>query len=148
MIKRSIILIVYLLCFSQIYAKDSSLVKFDKTNFEAGLIAVKQEVQNQALLSLNPLDSQIKTLLNSFDLKLYKSIKSDTKITPEPKLKYPAAVRQASQKLAYTKYINSQNKAKSEIEKKQEYFHRTAALLTYLKAYDINKMPSKKKEEF
>ena len=135
MIKKSIITIISLLCFAQVYAKNNSFSEFDKTNFKTQLNRAKQAVEREYLNNNQSIDAKIIALLNSFDAKLYKSIKSDVEVPQITKTKY-SPVRSTRRKHEYIKHYSSQMRAGSDIAKKQEYFRKTAAILNYLKGYD------------
>lgn len=135
MIKKSLIIIALLLCFAQVYAKNNNFKEFDKTNFKTQLNQAKQAVEREYLNNTKSIDAKIIALLNSFDAKLYKSIKSDIEVTPITQTKY-SAVRSARKKHEYIKHYTSQMRAEGNIAAKQIYFRKTAAILNYLKGYD------------
>ena len=135
MIKKNIIIIISLLCFAQVYAKDNNLGKFDKTNFQRELTLAKQTVEREYLNNTQSIDAKIIALLNSFDAKLYKSIKSDIEVPQITQTKY-SAVRSTRRKQEYIKHYTSQMRAEGDIIAKQIYFRKTAAILNYLKGYD------------
>lgn len=135
MIKKSIITIISLLCFAQVYAKNNSFSEFDKANFKTQLNLAKQKVEKEYLNNTQSIDAKIMALLNSFDAKLYKSIKSDVNVPPITKTKF-STIRSAQKKHEYIKHYTSQMRASSEIAAKQAYFRKTAAILNYLKGYD------------
>ncbi|MBQ4492983.1 MAG: hypothetical protein II972_00035 [Elusimicrobiaceae bacterium] len=135
MIKKSIITIISLLCFAQVYAKDNNFKEFDKANFKTQLNLAKQAVEKEYLSKTSSIDAKIIALLNSFDAKLYKSIKSDVNVPPITKTKF-STIRSAQKKHEYIKHYASQMRADTDIAKKQVYFRKTAAILNYLKGYD------------
>lgn len=146
MIKRNIIIsLISLFCFMQVQAKDISFKAFNEDDFKAQLNRLKQETQAKYWAANQGIDAQINTLLNSFDLKMYKSIKSDTVVPQLTEGKY-SLLRSSRRKRETTKYYWNLMKANQEISQKQEYFHKTAAILNYLKRYD-RKMPFNTKKE-
>ena len=146
MTKRNIIIsLISLFCFMQAQAKDISFKAFHEDNFKTQLNQLKQEAQAKYLAAKQGIDAQINTLLNSFDLKMYKSIKSDTVVPALTDRKYSVS-RSSRRKKELTKHYWNLMKASQEIGQKQEYFHKTAAILNYLKGYD-RKMPFNTKKE-
>ena len=137
MIKKSIITIISLLCFAQVYARENGFKEFDKTNFKNQLTLAKRAVENEYLNNTQSIDAKILALLNSFDAKLYKSIKSDIEVPPITQTKY-TTFRSATKKQEYIKHYTRQMRADSNIVAKQIYFRKTAAILNYLKGYDRN----------
>ena len=129
---KKIITIISLLCFMHVLAQAAGFNKFDKTNFQTQLNLAKQEIENSAPQSI---DGKILTLLNSFDAKMYKNIKSDVKVPAITQTKY-SVVRNARKKQEYIKHYTSAMRAESEVAAKQKYFRKTAAIFNYLKGYD------------
>lgn len=135
MIKKSIITLISLLCFMQVYAKGNNFKEFDITNFKAQLTQVKQEVEKEYFANNQGIDAQIIATLSSFNSAMYKSIKSDVYVTPITQTKY-SVIRSARRKNEYIKHYISKMRAESDIADKQAYFRKTAAILNYLKGYD------------
>ena len=135
MIKRSIIIIISLLCFMQVYAKGNNFKEFDITNFKAQLTQVKQEVEKEYFANNQGIDAQIITALSSFNAAMYKNIKSDVSVTPITQTKY-SVIRSARKKNEYIKHYVGQMRAENDLATKREYFRKTAAILNYLKGYD------------
>lgn len=135
MIKKSLIIIALLLCFAQVYAKNNNFKEFDKTNFKKELTLAKQAVEREYLSNSKSIDAKIIALLNSFDARLYKSIKSDIEVPTITQTKY-SAMRSARRKHEYIKHYTKQMRADANIAAKQIYFRKTAAILNYLKGYD------------
>lgn len=134
MIKKSMITIILILCFAQVYASNN-FKEFDKTNFQTQLNLAKQTVEKEYLNNTQSIDAKILVLLNSFDAKLYKSIKSDIEVPQITQTKY-STIRSATKKQEYIKHYVGQMRADSNIVTKQFYFRKTAAILNYLKGYD------------
>lgn len=135
MIKRSMITIISLLCFMQVYAKGNNFKEFDLTNFKAQLTQIKQEVEKEYIANNQDIDVQIIAALSSFNSNMYKSIKSDVYVTPITQTKY-SVIRSARKKNEYIKHYTSKMRAENDIADKQAYFRKTAAILNYLKGYD------------
>lgn len=135
MINKSIISLIFLLCFMHVYAKNLSFKEFDTTNFKTQLNLVKQETEKEYLNNTQSIDAKIIAVLNSFDANMYKSIKSDIYVTPITKTKF-SVVRNVRRKQEYIKHYTRQIFAESNLAKKQEYFRKTAAIFNYLKGYD------------
>ncbi|GEM_PF-5262659 len=137
MIKKTIITIILLLCFMQVYAKDNRLVEFDITNFKAQLALLKQQVEKEYLNNTQSIDAEIISVLSSFNSTMYKNIKSDVYVAPITQTKY-SVIRSARKKNEYIKHYIGQMRAESDIQEKQEYFRKSAAIFNYLKGYDRN----------
>lgn len=135
MMKKSLITLVCLLCFMQVQAKNNNFKEFDETNFKTKLTQIKQEVEKEYLANNQSIDAQILVLLNSFDEKMYKSIKSDVNVPPITQTKY-SVIRSTRKKHEYIQHYTNKMRAESDIASKQAYFRKTAAIFNYLKGYD------------